>query len=69
MERQQDLAHLLVTDRIPVRSQAGRRRRFQIPAHRLRIQPDLGGHPLLWEALSPESEYFLQFDHRDLAKH
>jgi hypothetical protein len=29
----------------------------------------LGSHPLLREALAPESEYFLEFDHRDLAKH
>ena len=69
MECQQHVAHLLVTDRITVRVQAGRRRRLQISPHGLRIQPELGGHPFLREALAPESEYFLEFDHRDLAKH
>src|SRR5207249_242985 len=49
--------------------QAGRRRRLQIPPHRLRIQPDLGRHPFLRQSLAPKSEIFLEFDHRDLAKH
>jgi len=69
MERQQHVAHLVVADRIPVHAQAGRCRRLQIPPHGLRIQSELGGHPFLRETLAPESEHFLEFDHRDLAKH
>src|SRR5438477_8464296 len=44
LERPQHVAHLLVTDRVTVRVQAGRLRRLQIAPDRLRIQPELGGH-------------------------
>jgi hypothetical protein len=47
MERQEHVTHLLVTDRITVRVEAGRRRGLQISPHGLRVQPELGGHPFL----------------------
>src|SRR4029077_20386338 len=46
---------------------AGRRRSREIPADGFRIEPQLGGNPLLRQTLTAEPKDFPDFDHRTLA--
>jgi hypothetical protein len=57
MQRELDLTDVLVADRRR-RADAGGRRRREIPANGFRIQPELGGDPLLRQALASEPEDF-----------
>ena len=66
LERQEDLADVLVADRRRHRHATGRRGR-QIPAHRLRIEAELGGDSVLRQARAAEPKHFSDFDQRDLA--
>ncbi len=69
LQRQQDVADLLVTERLQRSSQPRRFCRTQIPAHRLWIEAQLGGDPLLRHPRLPEPKDFPELDHRDLAIH
>ena len=69
MQGQQRVAQLLVADGSGVGPQARRSRGGEIPTHRFGIQSELGGDSFLREPLAPQSEYFFEFDHRDVAKH
>src|SRR5262245_35492884 len=64
---EQDLPDLLVADRR--HADASGRGRREIPANRFRIEPELGGDPLLRQARATEPKDFPDFDHGDLAIH
>ena len=68
MQREQHLADLLVADRRR-HADAGGRGGLEIPPDGLRIEPELGGDPLLRQALAAKPQDFSDFDHRDLAIH
>jgi hypothetical protein len=68
MQPEQDQADLPVGDRRPHADALGRGGR-EIPADGFRIEPELGGDPLLRQALASEPKDFPDFDHRDLAIH
>jgi hypothetical protein len=68
MQREQDLTDLLIADRRR-HTDAGGRGGREIPADGFRIEPKLGGDPLLRQALASEPKDFPDFDHGDLAIH
>ncbi|MCA1563386.1 MAG: hypothetical protein LC804_25085 [Acidobacteria bacterium] len=68
MQCEQDLTDLLVADHRRATDAGGRGRR-EIPADRFRIEPELGGDPLLRQALAAEPKDFPDFNHGDLAIH
>jgi hypothetical protein len=68
MQREQDLTDLLVAHRRR-HAHASRLRRGEIPANRFRIEPELGGDPLLRQARAAEPKDFPDFNHGDLAIH
>jgi hypothetical protein len=79
IEFEQSVEHLLASggaqgkaDRRPMRrrhADTGGRCRREIPTDGLGIEPELGGDPLLRQALAAEPKDFPDFDHGDLAIH
>ena len=69
VQREQNVAQLLVGRRRAIRPQAGRTRDLEIPSNRLRVQPQLRRYALGRHALAPQSEHLSDFNHRDLAVH
>jgi hypothetical protein len=68
MQREQDLADLLVADR-RLHPAAGGRRRSEIAPYGFGIESELRGDAFLWQALAAEPKDLFDFDHRDLAIH
>jgi hypothetical protein len=68
MQREEDLTDLVVADRRRDADASDRRRR-EIPAHGLRIEPEPGGDAFLRQAPAAQAKDFPDFNHGDLAIH